>query len=166
MKLNLTKIPPNRRDEAKRVAGRIILDGIQERLDEGVSPVKNEGPFKLLSEKYADDFKGSDLVPDLFLYGGLRENITFKPHPDGIVVGVFKSAPKIDRLKASGHNLGDSANKTKRQFIPFDDGDFDDEIMNDVEDALDDFRSDVEQLDRFTEDFLDSLITSVINGKN
>ena len=140
MKLNLSKIPDDLKEEAKEAVGELIVDRIQEYLDRGNSPVAKQGRFKRLSKDYANKFKGGDTTPDLLLDGDLRDSITYEIHSEGVKVGVFNDEPEIDRLKASGHNKGNSSNKTKRQFIPLPEGKFKRPIMTDVKNLLASFK--------------------------
>ena len=122
--------------EAVEAAGEAYLDGIEESLDAGRSPVKGG--------KYKKRLQDGGLA-QLFETGSMRDHITFQPHRTngqitGIKLGVFDTAPQIDRLKASGHNKGDSASKTQRQFIPFPKGEFKSKIEAEAKGAVNDIR--------------------------
>ena len=158
MKLDLSDLTPQQKSEAKALAGEIIVDEMQDYLDRGLSPVKGKGKFKRLSKKYADEFKGGNRDPDLFLEGDMRSQITFEDHAQGVKVGIFSDAPTLDKLKASGHNLGNSANKTQRQFVPFPKGDFKKTIMDKVNKGIDSIRTSSSDLFEPTDSFLDDII--------
>lgn len=147
---------PEQKERAKKVAGEIILDGIQEYLDEGKSPVKKES-FPKLSKAYADAEKGGDTTPDLFLSGDMREEIEVKNHADGVKVGVFKDSPEAK--KASWHNLVNkrTKNKIKRRFIPDPSQEFKKPIMDEVKDALKDIRQEGSTISTAAEIFEQSL---------
>jgi len=169
--LNLSGLTEDQKQLAKERAGEIIIDYIQESLDQGKSPVKGFGRFKRLSAQYANDFKGGDRNPDLFLDGDMREQIEFKTTSTGIEVGIFDSAPKIDRLKASGHNRGDSASKVQRRFIPSPNQKFDDSVMREINSEINDIRQasesdDLQPSEIFTDDALDSIILRILSGES
>jgi len=61
----------------------------------------------------------------------MRSQITFDEHPKGVKVGIFETAPEIEKLKSKGHNLG-SATLPVRQFIPKPNQRFEDAIEDKV----------------------------------
>ena len=112
--------------EAKRIAGEIIVDGINASLDASESPVRG-GRFK--------PNKADDSPSRLFEEGDLRANITFEEGSgDFITVGVFSSAGDTETAKAYNHNVGDTL--PQRRFIPSPNQVFNKEIMERVEQEL------------------------------
>lgn len=120
------------KSRAKKLAGEIIVEGINDILDQSESPVEG-GAFKSI--------KKDGSISTLFMEGDLRSQITFQElESDQVVVGIFEDAPEVERLKAYNHNVGDTL--PKRQFIAPPNRRFKKEIMEDVENALDDIRED------------------------
>lgn len=114
---------------AKSEAGKIIVEGINEFLDQSKSPVSG-GSFKT---KLKDGGRSI-----LFEEGDLRDAIVSKNRKgDEIEVGVFKSA---ETPKAYNHNKGDTL--PKRQFIPGEDENFKGKITKRVDQRLDEIRGD------------------------
>jgi hypothetical protein len=108
VKLNLSSVKNQEtKREIKKRLGELLVDEINGHLDRSTSPVKGGG-FK---KKKADN-SSSQLFED----GDMRSQITFEEHPQGIKVGIFDSAPEVDRLKSHNHNLG--VTLPERQFIP------------------------------------------------
>lgn len=156
-------------EEAKEIVGEIIVEEINNFLDNSKSPVKG-GQYKPL--------KKDGTASLLFDSGDMRSQIKFKPHRQGVRVGIFSDAPKLERLKSSGHNLGDSRSGVKREFIPDDnnDGVFKKTIIAKANKALRDFKESQGEEDDadtdgdlgsdsfgnlFSDDFLNSLISNV-----
>ena len=96
--------------KAADAAGETIVKEIHKSLDKGVSPVEG-GSYK---RKLADGRRISRLLDQ----GNMRAYITYDQTAMGVKVGIFKTAPRIERLKASGHNQGDSITRIQREFIP------------------------------------------------
>jgi len=164
----------SQRIEAVEAAGEAYLDGIQEYLDVGKSPVSGG--------KYKSTLADGDIA-QLFETGSMRDHIEYRPHMTGgkitgLQIGVFDNAPKIDRLKASGHNKGDSASGVQRQFIPFPSGKFKRSIESEAKSAVREIRQEAQEtnetfennevsstLDVFSDSAIDSLIASVLSGE-
>lgn len=105
---------------AKEEAGRLIVEGIQDSLDQSLSPVSG-GSFK----RNTKDGERSILFEE----GDLRDAIISKNRSgDEIEVGVFKSSEK---LKAYNHNIGDTV--PTRQFIPDEDQTFKKKVLDRVD---------------------------------
>ena len=105
---------------AKEEAGRLIVEGIQDSLDQSLSPVVG-GKFKKLTKD------GERSI--LFEEGDLRDAIISKNRSgDEIEVGVFNSDEKY---KAYNHNIGDTV--PTRQFIPNEDQTFKRKVLDRVD---------------------------------
>jgi len=112
---------------AKSEAGRLIVEGIQDSLDQSLSPVSG-GEFK---RGKADGERSI-----LFEEGDMREAIVSKNRQgDFIEVGVYKASEK---LKAYNHNIGDTL--PTRQFIPDESENFKKKITNRVDRRLNEIR--------------------------
>lgn len=114
---------------AKSEAGRLIIEGIQDSLDQSLSPVSG-GKFK---RKMKD---GDTSI--LFEDGDLRGAIISKNRSgDEIELGIFKASEK---LKAYNHNMGsnNAGNSTmpERRFIPDEDQEFKKKVMDRVDKRL------------------------------
>lgn len=116
------------KDKAKKVAGEIIVEETNKFLDKGKSPVSKGAYKKMMAD--------GKTVSDLLESGDMRAHISFEEHPKGVKTGIFDSAPELDRLKASGHNKGDSANHTKREFVPTPSKKYKKTIMDKVNGAI------------------------------
>lgn len=90
----------------------------------------------------------------------MRDAIKFKPHKNGIEVGVFPEEEQLTRYKASGHNLGDSASGVKRRFIPDDSQRFGKGLMGEVRAAINDYKKEVAG-----EDEVEAAFTEAITGR-
>jgi len=128
VRLNLNKLTPAEKDEAKRAVGLILVEGINDKLDSSTSPVKG-GKFKSL--------KQDNTASLLFESGAMRSQIRFESidNEDIVEVGVFESAPEVEKLKAFNHNTGDTL--PKRRFIASPNQRFKDDIMDKAIDAVD-----------------------------
>jgi hypothetical protein len=160
---------PSAKNEAKRAAGEVLVEEINDFLDRSKSPVEggNFNPRK-------KDNSPSELLEE----GDLREAIEFRTldTEDAIVVGVFPGSGQTE--KAFGHNSGFSGHPTipngkryQREFIPGSRDTFDDKIMTKIEKEVETIRRKDEaatprlrqsgefSLDNiFDDDFLDDLI--------
>jgi hypothetical protein len=124
---------PTQKTKAKKEAGRLIVEGIQDSLDQSVSPVAG-GRFK---KSKADGDRSI-----LFEEGDLRDAITHKDAGGSFIeVGVYES----DELeKAYNHNMGanNASNSTvpERRFIPDKDQNFKKKVTNRVDRRLNEIR--------------------------
>ena len=158
--------------DAVKAAGEVYIDAIESHLDEGSTPVSGG--------KY-DPTLADGSMCQLFDTGEMRSKIKSKPYRNkndeivGVEVGIFPSAPKIDRLKASGHNKGDSLNGKFRQFIPSPNKKFKEEINKGAQSTVNSFKKEKTATtkspalsstvtDILSDDNLDRLISSVLNG--
>ncbi len=115
-----------------------------DKIAEGISPVKGEGPFKKLTKHYADEEHGGDRTAILDEHGDMLQALTYKIVGNKIEVGIFdkKEAPK-----SYGHNTGFRGHPTlegkapKRQFIPEDGQTLKDDIMRGIGDITDEYIS-------------------------
>ena len=139
VKLNLSGLSNSEKELAKQEAGRILLEEIETYLDASISPVK-DGAYR------ANKVDGTR--SDLYDVGDMRSQLEFRSlDSDHIEVGIFKSAPSIDRAKAFGHNSGFKGHKNerklkkyKREFIPAPNKTFRGDIMERVNESIDEFR--------------------------
>jgi hypothetical protein len=111
------------KDAVKSAVGEYIVSQINSHLDRAESPVEGGAYERTLAKKKGQ--RGLPRLSRLLESGDMRSQITYlEDKGTQMRVGIFSSAAKLDRLKASGHNLGDSVTGTQRQFIPFEDGAF------------------------------------------
>lgn len=110
------------KSKAKEEVGNYLLKKIDSYLNKAKSPVTG-GKFKSLKKDYAKTKGklGGRKVPDLFLEGDMRSQISFTPFRDGIDIGVFD---QDEAQKADNHNKNSAKSKKTsvplRQFIPYD----------------------------------------------
>lgn len=169
---NLEPLTDDDVSNAKEVAGEVLVQEIHKSLDKGQTPVDG-GAYK---RKLADGKRVSRLLDE----GDMRAHITHTQSASGVKVGVFKSAPKIERLKASGHNLGDAAHGVQREFIPNKGKYFKESILKKMNRAVSSELSAAPEkekasqpddggvrtsLDIFNDTFLDSIIDEVVTAK-
>ena len=114
-------VAPGKRKKAALEAGREALRQIKEYTSNTESPVKNQGTFKDLSEKYAD-FKskqGQPAIPNLRLNFKMLNSMEVESTKKGFTLRIKNGTEK---KKAYNHNTKkDKINKLpKRQFIPDD----------------------------------------------
>jgi uncharacterized membrane protein YheB (UPF0754 family) len=117
--------------EKRQIADQVgdtVVEEIQKHLDRAETPVEG-GEYK---RTLADGRRLSRLLDE----GDMRSQITHQPSASGVAVGIFKDAPEIDRLKASGHNKGDSATGVQRQFIPSPSEEFNDKIKRKINSTI------------------------------
>jgi len=125
LSLDLTGIPDDQREEAKRRAGNYLLNEILRNVGNGTSPVEGEGKFKILDKKYAKvNHKGRRLAK-LELDGDLLAALKVRDlGGDTLEVGVRGGeAPKADghnQLSQEAKNWAASKEDPfpKRRFIP------------------------------------------------
>jgi len=158
LSLNLTNIPDNKREEAKRRAGNYLLNEIFRNVGTGASPVEGEGKFKLLDKKYAKKEHGGRRLSILELEGDLLAALKVTDiGGNSLEVGVKgKEAPKAD-----GHNQLSNEAKLwaaskekpfpKRRFIPASNQKFKASITEGINRILDGFREE-EPKDLFREE--------------
>lgn len=119
--LNELDVAPGKRKKATLEAGREALRQIKEYTSNTNSPVKNQGTYKALSEKYADFKKkdGQPPVPNLRLNFDMLNSMKVESTKKGFTIKITDSKEK---KKAFNHNTPkDKINKLpKRQFIPDD----------------------------------------------
>jgi hypothetical protein len=117
------------RAAVKAAVGEFIVEKINSHLDRGESPVEGGGYKKYLAKRPGQK---RQLISKLLEDGDLRSQITFleEQRGSGLRVGVFSDAPELERLKASGHNKGDSITGIQRQFIPFEGQSFKERAIN------------------------------------
>lgn len=161
-------------EKAKKVAGDFLIKEIHKHLDKGTTPVK-DGSYK----KY---LKGGKKISKLLDEGDMRSHIKRKVRKSGVEVGIFRTAPKIERLKASGHNFGDAAHGVQREFIPMKGKFFTETIIKKMNRAVKEvFRTAPKKRDRstreeetgeietvsdiFSDKFLDSIIMEAVKSK-
>ncbi len=132
VKLNLKGLTPEGKERAKRIAGEILVDGINQALDSASSPVEGGS--------YESD-KADGTPSELFEDGFMRNEIKSRPaNGDAVEVGIFQDAPLIERLKGYNHNVGETL--PQRRFIAAPNQVFKESIMNRVDDAIQDIRKD------------------------
>lgn len=104
VKLDFQGLRGPARELAKKEAGNIYVEEINNHLDKSSSPVSG-GKYKALKK---------DGTPSrLFEDGDMRSQITFEEKKNGVEVGIFDDG---EALKGFNHNQGDTL--PRRQFIP------------------------------------------------
>ena len=105
------------RDAVKAAVGDFLVEQINKHLDRGESPVENGAYKRTLAKKKGQ--RGLPRISRLLEDGDMRGHITHQAEKGtDLRVGIFSNAPKLERWKSSGHNLGDSVTGVQRQFIP------------------------------------------------
>jgi len=105
------------KEAIKAAVGEFIVNQINRHLDRGETPVEGGNYKRTLAKKPGQ--RGLPRISRLLESGDMRSQITFNEGKGtALDVGIFTTAPKEDRLKASGHNRGDSATGIQREFIP------------------------------------------------
>ncbi len=169
VKLDLSDLNLAERIIAKQEAGEIIVEEIQRHLDQSKSPVKN-GKFKL---RKADGQRS-----ELFEFGDMRAQITFEElEGDEIEVGIFDTAPEVERLKSFNHNVGDTV--PQRRFVPSPNQVFKASIMKRVNDNTESIREESQEQevedgpiesqslgDIFSDSSIESLIREILSGES
>lgn len=136
-------IPKDKRADAKKEIGDLIVNEILIYLQDGTSPVEGYGKFKKLNKKYAKEMKGGDQTPNLELDGDMLDALKFESKRGAeIEVGIFKSSQVG---KAYGHNSGMEGHPflegvvPMRRFIPDEDEQFDEKIIDKVKTIIGDY---------------------------
>lgn len=127
IELDLQGLSDEQRQKAKRVAGDIIVDGINDILDQSRSPVLG-GSFQKM--------KADNTRSILFEFGDMRDSIEWRDAGgDQIEIGSWDAD---ETPKLYNHTVGDTL--PQRQVLPFSNETFKDEIMDRVRQAIDDIR--------------------------
>lgn len=127
IELDLQGLSDAQKDRAKRAAGQIIIDGINDILDQSRSPVLG-GNFKKMK---ADGERSI-----LFEFGDMRDSLEWRDAGgNSIEVGSWDAD---ETPKLYNHTVGDTL--PQRQVLPFSNETFKDEIMDRVRQAIDDIR--------------------------
>lgn len=153
IRLDLSRIPTDKIDDAKKEVGDYLIEEILRYVGDGKSPVQGERWTKL-SKEYADEFKGGNRTPTMQLYGDLLDSLKadIKAAPDAIKIGHFgEEAPKAD-----GHNQHSVEAKIwatakdfpKRRYIPEDSQDFNGKIKNGINEILNGYRESEDVISR------------------
>jgi len=127
IELNLEGLSDEQRDRAKRAAGEIIVDGINDLLDESRSPVLG-GAYK---KQKADGERSI-----LFEFGDMRDSLEWRD-AGGSSIEIGSWDPD-ETPKLFNHTIGDTL--PQRQVLPLPNETFKDEIMDRVNQAIDDIR--------------------------
>lgn len=139
--LDIKGIPKDKVVEAKNAVGQYLLDEILTNVGRGVSPVAGQGSFDKLSDAYADKEKGGDTLANLELDGDMLGSLDFKRVDQGIVIGIMDES---QRPKADGHNhfkAYGTSKLPKRRFIPMPSEKFLPDIMKEVGNILNEYRT-------------------------
>jgi len=137
------------KEQAKRIAGQILVDEINSSLDASRSPVRN-GKFKTK--------KADGTTSRLFKEGDLRANISFEEGDgDYITVGIFDAAGDTETAKAFNHNTGDTV--PQRRFIPAPNQVFKKPIMDKVNRAI----KELKEAQREVEDQTSELVNQILD---
>lgn len=127
VELDLQGLDDAQRDRAKRIAGDIIVDGINDILDQSRSPVLG-GSFK---KQKADGERSI-----LFEFGDMRDSLEWRDAGgNSIEIGSWDAD---ETPKLYNHTVGDTL--PQRQVLPFSNETFKDEIMDRVNRAIDELR--------------------------
>jgi len=111
----LDDVPDRARNQALKSIGNQMMDSIKDYLVDGKSPIDGKS-FQKLSKDYAENKKGGDTTPNLYLSGNLWGNLDFEIDDNVLIIGVDSE----DEWKADGHNkLSSKANNKipQRRFI-------------------------------------------------
>jgi len=110
----LAAVPSERKGEAKREVADFLQNEILRFLDRGTSPVKGEGRFKRLSDKYSKKEKGGIRTSNLELEGDLKDSLQVQPGA-GSFLRIGHTGSQVE--KADGHNqISDRAQRWARAF--------------------------------------------------
>lgn len=131
-------IDDNVLEDANYAAGEIALEAIKQYASERKSTVKGiNGKYQKLSDDYAK-YKQKTVgnkTPNLELTGSMLDNLELDSDDDGFIIRVNDA----DVEKAYNHQVGDTV--PARQFLPFDDGTFKDEIVKKIKSELKKYES-------------------------
>ena len=149
MKLNLKGLNQEEKSRAKTTAGQILVDSINEFLDKSDTPVSG-GKFK----KKKEDGTNSQL----FEFGDMRASISFEEaDTDHVEVGIFDSAPEVEKLKSFNHNKGDTL--PKREFIAAPNKRFKEEIMKKVDASIDVIKAEADRRKEIEDQLIADVLT-------
>lgn len=149
LSLDLSNIPRSKRKEAKDEVSDYLLNEVLRSVNDGISPVKGEGRFRILTNDYAKGEKAGVRTANLELEGDLLNALKVEnKRGNDIEIGVRgKEAPKADghnqisgEAKAWARRTGRT--KYKRRFIPDDNQDFSSGIKKGISNILDEYRVD------------------------
>lgn len=156
----LDEIPRDKRSDAKREIGELIVNEILIYLQDGESPVDGYGNFPKLNKEYAKNQKGGDRTPNLELMGDMLDALSYKSLRGAeIEIGIFKGK---EVPKADGHNnfSGDSK-LPMRRFIPEENESFKSDIEQKIKTIINDYKEESEGgslfSDEITSEFAQSL---------
>jgi len=154
--LNLSRIPTNKQEAAKRDVGEFIVGEILRSVQRGQSPVEGRGSFKKLDPEYADEFKGGNRSPNLDQQGDMLDALEFEVTTGGVKVGIFEESQVP---KADGHNNFSGLSELPvRRFIPDATEDFRRDIKSGVNQILDGYREN--DFGRSVLDFADDFLVT------
>jgi len=139
------EVPDERKQDAKEEVADYLLNETLRFLSKGTSPVKGEGRFRILNQKYAKNEKGGVRTANLELEGDLKDSLISKP-ADGSFIKYGHKGTQVP--KADGHNqLSEkaqtwavSSGHPKRRYIPNDGQTFVSEITNEIRAIINDFK--------------------------
>lgn len=125
IKLDLSKVPQNRRRLVKDEIGEFVVNQVLQHASRGSSPVKGEGSFKSLTKEYAKAEKGGRRLANLELEGDLLNAYGFRRSRNGVITGIMSAK---ERPKADGHNHltpeSERSVNPKRRIVPASDQKF------------------------------------------
>lgn len=145
LELDLTGVPNDKKDAAKRDALNVIENETTRALSKGRSPVKGE-IFQKLDKEYADAQKQGDKTPNLQFEGDMLGAIEYNiGSGDSVEWGYSAKNPEAE--KADGHNQFSAKSKKpiwangnpklpKRRFIPDSNQDLKPSTMKLVNEAI------------------------------
>ncbi len=138
LKLDLTGIPEEDKERAKRDVADFVLEQILADLGQATSPVTGDA-FKPLSKSYKTykETQSSAPIANMELTGAMLDALTTKVRDDdAIEVGWWDSD---QAEKAFNHTTGDTV--PKRPLMPGPRQEFRPEIMDEIESILKDYRA-------------------------
>lgn len=143
-------IDDNVLEDANFAAGEVALKAIKEYAEQRKSTVKGvNGKYAKLSKEYAERKK--ELVgnsnPNLELTGSMLDGLEVDSDDDGFVIRVNDA----DVEKAYNHQVGDTI--PKRQFLPYDEQTFKDEIVKRIKTELKKYESGKKEAKRVEAEF-------------
>ena len=150
----LNQVVAEERGDAKREVADYLRNEVIRLVNNGVSPVKGEGRFRILDPKYAKNFKGGLRTANLELEGDLKESFKVEPS-DGAFIKFGHEGTQVP--KADGHNQISSKAQTwannmrdpkegtlafpKRRYIPDSNQKFIGAIEKEIRAIIKDFKS-------------------------
>lgn len=145
IKLDLSKIPRNSREDAKEEIAEYLLDTVLDHVSRIKSPVSGGAYKPTLSKDYKKikaKISGST-KPNMELYGDMLDDLDARFEGSTLSFGIHGDASEESMLKAENHNKFTArARKTKlpeRSFIPRKDQDFKKSIMSDIKDIIESY---------------------------